>query len=235
MPLATSPWIVDRIGQAFYMQRCINTGVRHGVTSTHGLYPFNSKKGFTMDSFKFYVYAYIRHDGTPYYIGKGQGDRAFVSYGHTTPPPDKSRIVLLETGLSNIGALALERRYIRWWGRIDNETGILRNRTDGGDGQYGLLFTPEHKEKISNSLTGKKQSREHIEKRVSQLRNKPGRKHTQETKDLLADINRNKKHSEESKKKISESVSRSKLGTKLSEEHKKKLSEAAKNRYSKKI
>lgn len=138
----------------------------------------------------FYVYAYLRTgDLTPYYIGKGQGNRAYTSDHSVVVPKDKARIVIIERGLTEIGALALERRIIRWYGRQDLNTGILRNRTDGGDGCSGAIpwnkgkatgsyltergrkrvsdankIPKNHGEKISATITGRTKTEEHKRK-----------------------------------------------------------------------
>lgn len=113
--------------------------------------------------FRFYVYAYIRSKdsetakaGTPYYIGKGQGKRAWVE--HRTRytrmyTPDEDYVIILETNLSNFGACALERRLIKWWGRKYDNSGILLNHTEGGDGGSGN-HTEISKRKLSIAKTG---------------------------------------------------------------------------------
>lgn len=114
--------------------------------------------------FIYYVYAYLRINGSPYYIGKGKKKRAFEKHKNTPTPKDKTKIVFLETNLSEIGALALERRYINWYGRKDNNTGILRNLTDGGEGISGYKRSKEYIEKMRQANIGKKRSLESIEK-----------------------------------------------------------------------
>lgn len=110
---------------------------------------------------KYYVYAYLREDGTPYYIGKGQKGRAFSTAHSVHLPKNKNLIIFLEKNLSEVGALALERRYIRWYGKKIDGTGILRNIQDGGDGGDPRTY-PKFAESIKNRKSHKGMSYEEI-------------------------------------------------------------------------
>lgn len=144
----------------------------------------------------YYVYAYLRKDGTPYYIGKGKDDRAFSSNHTINLPTDRSRIVIVESNLTELGALAIERRLIRWYGRKDTGTGILRNLTDGGEGATGVVMTNEKRKMYSdagkgikrpwasrpgskNTFYGKKHSKENVEKcKINGALAMTGKKHS---------------------------------------------------------
>jgi hypothetical protein len=80
----------------------------------------------------FYTYMWLRENGTPYYVGKGHGRRAFENRRRVHPPKERARIVI-QCWASEQEAFEMEQYYIRLFGRKDNGTGILHNLTDGGE------------------------------------------------------------------------------------------------------
>jgi hypothetical protein len=102
---------------------------------------------------EYYTYAYLREDKTPYYIGKGQGNRAYRRRKtDIKPPKDKSRILILKKNLTEEEAFNHEIYMISVFGRKDLGTGILYNRTDGGEGTSNLSV--ETRKKTSKKLKG---------------------------------------------------------------------------------
>jgi len=88
----------------------------------------------------YYTYAYLREDGTPYYIGKGKGNRIDNPHYRSNktkvrvPLPPKQRRVKLKQNLSEEKAYKHEMYMISIFGRKDLGTGILLNMNDGGKG-----------------------------------------------------------------------------------------------------
>ena len=168
----------------------------------------------------YYTYAYLREDRTPYYIGKGRGNRIyFKGRDEIKSPKDKSRIIFLKRNLTEEEAFKHEIYMIAVFGRKDLGTGILRNKTNGGDGISGLVHTEESKRKMSESHKGENN---HFY----------GKSHSQETKDKIGNLkkgkyvgNKNpmfgKTHSQEARDKISEANT----GRVVSIEVRKKMSE----------
>ena len=102
----------------------------------------------------YYVYAYLRQDDTPYYIGKGKEKRAWSkNHGNVMVPKDSTRIKFVKKNLTEDEAHNLEVSLIKQYGRKDLGTGILINQTNGGEGSSGRLLSEESLKKISNSVT----------------------------------------------------------------------------------
>jgi hypothetical protein len=107
----------------------------------------------------YYTYAYLREDKTPYYIGKGKGNRAYKKdKNEVRPPKDKSRIIFLKQNLTEEEAVKHEIYIIAVFGRKDLGTGMLRNKTNGGDGASG--FSKKTRRKLSEAKKGKSLSEE---------------------------------------------------------------------------
>lgn len=86
---------------------------------------------------KYYVYMYLRKDGTPYYVGKGCGNRAYKKSNNRREkrliPKDVSQIIIKHNNLTESQAYSLEMDYIAGYGTKYDNTGILRNLTKGGE------------------------------------------------------------------------------------------------------
>jgi len=169
-------------------------------------------KPIYQSSLDYYVYAYIRRDGTPYYIGKGKGKRAF-SKQHSVfvPNKDSGQIVILERNLTEVGALAIERRLIRLWGKKESG-GLLRNKADGGEGStgYGRKLTLEHRLAISKSMKGRVMTEQH-KRRLQVVNIKTSKKRKGSTISSAA----------------KEKISKAMQGRVMTDEHKRNLSKAA--------
>ena len=148
----------------------------------------------------YYVYAYLRKDGTPYYIGKGKDKRALDKNHSVSVPNDKSKIIILEANLTELGSFALERRMIRWYGRKDIGTGILRNLTDGGEGTSGLIRSEETRLKLSVAQKGRVKSEKH---KLNLSQSAKGRVHSEETRLKMSESRKGRALSEETRLKLS--------------------------------
>jgi len=158
---------------------------------------------------EYYTYAYLREDGTPYYIGKGKDDRVYRRWRRgAKPPKDKSRIIFLKQNLTEEESFKHEIYMIAVFGRKDLGTGILHNRTGGGEGSSGAVVSEETKAKMSEAQKGDKNhnygkvTSEETKKKLSEIGK--GRVFSEETRKKLSQASKNKTHSEETKKKLSE-------------------------------
>ena len=169
----------------------------------------------------FYVYMYLREKrskygdvGTPYYIGKGKGMRAFCKNRASKPPNDRTRIVMAMENVSEEQAFAEEKRLILIHGRIDLGTGYLRNKTNGGEGQCGAIVSEETRAKMAKAHKGNKY--------------RLGLKNTEEHKQKIRKANLGKKCPWAIAQAIK--MGNSRKGLPVSDETRKKLSDVARGR-----
>lgn len=143
---------------------------------------------------QYYVYLHIKEsDGTPFYVGKGSGYRAFERVSsrsnHWKSVVNKYGydVIILEEGLSEDESLVRE---VYWINRIGRKCkgGPLINQTDGGDSPK---HSQETKDKISrnnkrfygkdNHFFGRKHSEESIKKMSETWKEKWKNGHTKKS------------------------------------------------------
>ena len=158
----------------------------------------------------YYTYAYLREDGTPYYIGKGKGRRSHQKHNGFYPPP-KERILLLKQNLTEDEAFRHEVYMISIFGRKDLGNGILYNKTDGGRGCTHKIMTEKDLYNRSKGRLGKQLSESH-KRRISEANTGTPKTMTEKRKQsdiengLRARGKTKPKHSEETKLKISKAI-----------------------------
>jgi hypothetical protein len=146
----------------------------------------------SMDMYIFYVYAYLRKkDLSPYYIGKGKDNRAYNGKHSVTIPKDKNKIVMLKEALSEKEALLIEIDLIKQYGRKDLGTGILHNRTDGGEGVIGAIVSEERKQQISDYWKGKPKP---WASRPGESNTFYGKKHSEDTLKHFSEVKQGEKN-----------------------------------------
>jgi len=185
-----------------------------------------------VNPYRFYTYAYLRKDSTPYYIGKGVGNRLYVKHQKGIKlPNDKNRIIFLKQNLTEEEAFKHEKYMIAVFGRKDLGTGILHNRTDGGEGHSNPSL--ETIEKRVKQLKGKKRS-EKIKKKMSDAAKGrsnywlKGIPRSEETKQKISKATKGILRTEKTKQNISKALK----GKPKSENTKEKFKKIMEEKYS---
>ena len=120
----------------------------HSVNGWLGL--LDKRKTVFMFNQFFYTYAYLDENGSPYYIGKGQGKRAYMKHDNTETP-HISQILILKSNLTEQEALKHEEYMISIYGRKHQGLRILDNKFERGHAS-SIQYKEEDPDKWADSL-----------------------------------------------------------------------------------
>jgi hypothetical protein len=188
----------------------------------------------------YYTYAWLREDKTPYYVGKGIGNRAYRSHkrgdSYMSAPP-RDGIIFLKKNLTEFDAYKHENYIISVLG-IKEDGGILINMSYGGEGSSGRKPSEYCIQRTREVNTGKKLTEEHkkkVSQQVSQRRwwnNGEVDKHTIECPGDGWVLGRlfTSKNQKYKTKEFREKCRKNNLGKVVSDETKKKQSKVRKGR-----
>jgi len=139
----------------------------------------------------YYVYQYLREDGTPYYIGKGSKRRAWETHkranGCDLRPRDRSRIQIIEQDLSESEAWNLEVQLINQHGKIV-DGGLLVNSNNGGEG--GRVLPPGSRAGKKNPRWGVKEDPVAKNKRLVKITQSKNRANYDLYKHIIEEISK---------------------------------------------
>jgi hypothetical protein len=184
---------------------------------------------------QFYTYVLKRPEGIPFYVGKGGRSCNGYRIEHHEMEAIKGRKgnlhktnvikkiwkeglevdyeIVLFTKDEEI-AFDKEMELINLYGRRNDNTGILTNMTDGGEGSFGYIHSEKSRKKISDNNShywkGKKFSDEYRKKISESNVGNKGRKLTEDWKRKISESlkgrvspNKGNKFSDETKRKMS--------------------------------
>lgn len=145
-----------------------------------------------------YVYQHVRLDTNEiFYIGISKSkkyNRAYLKirrnpYWTNIINKTQYKIEIIKDNISWEQACIIEKELIAKYGRKDNNTGILTNMTDGGEGKVNVVYTEEQKEKLKNQF----KNLERTDKWKDNIKiAKTGTKHSEETKQKISQSNKGK-------------------------------------------
>lgn len=156
----------------------------------------------------YYTYKWLREDGTPYYIGKGKGNRAWTVHKrkNVSHYPPEGRVEIIMEGLTEEEALLHEIWLIALYKR-KCEGGLLINMTTGGQGPSDAKWKwPQESIERRKARPPRKFS-DQARKNISlSKQGKSWGRHTEDSRRRIGEGNRNP--SAEKRKRQSEGVSK---------------------------